>query len=118
MTSYLIGLLVRMFSAEGRADVKVFRQAQRHIREAEALPYHLGGERANKIYNDRSGDEPIPYTILYRRQCELSDQGRACGAHTEFWVQRGERLIGIVMLSGHPHFGDTPTLTPAWALTA
>lgn len=118
MIDYLIGLLVRLFSVEGRDDVKVFKQAHRHIREAQALPYHLGGERVTKIFNDRSGDEPIYYEIAYRRQHELSNQGRARGAFTEFWVMRGERLVGIVMLSGHPRYGHTPTLTPAWALTA
>lgn len=118
MIDYFLGWFVRLFTAEGRDDIKVFGQARRHIREAEALPYNLGGERVHKIYNDRSGDEPIPYTITYRRQHERSARGQARGAHTEFWVLRDERVVGIVMLSGHPHFGDLPTLTPAWALTA
>lgn len=118
MMDYPAGMVGRLRTTEGRGDVKVFRQAQRHIREAQALPHHLGGERVNKIYNDRSGDDPIPYTIAYHRSGDLSELGAARGAHAEFWVLRGDRVVGIVMASGPTRHGDVPTLMPVWAQTA
>lgn len=118
MIDYLLGLLVRLFFAEGREDIHVFQQARRHIREAEALPFHLGGERVSKIYNDRSGDEPICYSIEYHPHGDLTPLGTARRANAEFWVLRGDRVIGVVMTSTTPRFGDMPGLTPAWALAA
>ena len=118
MLDYLRGQCARLLTAEGRGDVSVFRQAQRHIREAQVLPFRLGGERVNKIYNDRSGDDPICYTIEYHRHGNLSQLGTARDANAEFWVLRGDRVIGVVMASTAPHYGDMPKLTPSWTLTA